>query len=325
MPSPNWFNTNANRSYPFVDRTVDRPGSGEVRNLPDSAIVDAGFVMGTGAGFDAALHAVRLARVRRLPFEIEFEFESTAPAMFGSKLVFRRDITEPGYVTEDADSDASYGLSLSDPDEVCLEPLWSGFLVTGPVDALLEMLADSDWELTGGAGQGAVEPALIQNLSGEYVSSLNLANDDRTRVDSPDGCDVTSWPEPPEPLYLNAACLRGAVSFSPGYNALIEQADTDNTLTFRAEVGAGAGQPCNEVPLYPGEAPAAGTPLLSGGPACGQVLRSINGVGGRLFDVLVGLGFQLTALPDENKVVVDCNFSGLALCPEDVSSVSESV
>jgi hypothetical protein len=286
--------------------------------------VDAGFVLGTGAGFDPAAHVVRLAKVRRAGADVFFDFETTAPAMFGSVLTFRRTVGDGRYLTEDADSDVEYGLSLSELDAACLEPLWSGFLTTGDLTALLALLP-GDGELAGGAGQAEVEPALVQNLSGTYVSSVNLANDDRTRVESPAGCDAVSWPAAPEPLYLNAACLRGVVRFAPGYNAVVTQADADNTLTFGAEVGAGAGQPCNEVPLHPGEAAPAGSSLLSGGPACGQVLRSVNGIGGRLFDVVAGLGFQVTPLPDSNRVVVDCNFAGLALCPEDVSSVSESV
>lgn len=324
MPAPDWFNQNANRAYPFLLRHVGRPGDGEVRNLPYAAVVDAGFVLGTGAGFDAADHLIRLARVRREDDYFYFDFESTAPAMYGSYLTFRRAIGTVGYVTEDTDSEAEYGLSLTNPDEECLEPLWSGFLVTGDT-AELEALLPEDGELVGGAGQGHVEPALIQNLSGTYVSSFSLVNDDRTRVENPEECDPVDWPVPPEPLWVTAACVRGAVQFKPGYNSVIEQADNDNTLTFRAEVAAGAGQPCNEVPLYDGEVPPADSLLLSGGPACGQVLRSVNGVGGRLFDVMAGLGFQIVPVPEANKVVVDCNYTGLALCPEDESSVSESV
>jgi len=321
---PNWFNTNANRAYPFIDRTTARAGTGEVRNLPHPAVVDAGFVLGTGAGFDPAAHGVRLAKVRRAGAELFFDFETTAPAMFGSYLTFRRAVTDGPYLTEDTDSEAEYGLSLTNPDEECLEPLWSGFLTTGDLTTLLALLP-GDGELTGGAGQAEVEPALVQNLSGAYVSSVSLANDDRTRAEAAADCEAIVWPVAPEPMYLNAACLRGVVTFRPGYNSVITQADADNTLTFGAEVGAGAGEPCNEVPLAAGDLPPAGGTLLSGGPACGEVLRSINGAGGRLFDVVAGLGLQVTALPDESRVVVDCNFAGLALCPEDVSSVSESV
>lgn len=324
MPSPDWFDQNANRAYPFLAKTVGRDGTGEVRNLPYSAVVDAGFVLGTGAGFDAALHSIRLARVRREADYFYFDFASSAPAMYGSYLTFRREADGSGYATEDTDSEAEYGLSLTNPDKECLEPLWSGFLVTGDMADLYELLPD-DGELVGDAGQGAVEPSLVQNLSGTYVSSVNLANDDRTRVENPEDCDEVAWPVPPEPVYLNAACLRGVVQFMPGFNSVVDQADGDNTITFRAEVGAGAGQPCNEVPIHAAEEPPAGSLLLSGGPACGQVLRSVNGIGGRLFDLLAGLGFQVSSVPEDNRVVVDCNFAGLALCPEDVSSVSESV
>ncbi len=323
MATPGWFNANANRAYPFVPPSVSQPGSGAVRNLPKAAVVDAGFVLGTGAGFDAATHEVRLARVRRAGDTLYFDFEATAPALFGAPVTFSRPVGSAGYVTEDADSDGEYGLSLTAPDdEVCRAPLWEGFLVTGDLSGL--DLADGDsWE--GGTGQGVLEPGLVQNLSGTYVSSVNLANDDRTRAEGPEGCPALSWPVAPDPLYVSAACLRGAVQFAPGYNAVIEQSDPDNLITVRAEVGAGAGRPCNEVPLYPGEAPPAGGTLLSGGPACGEVLRSVNGIGGRLFDFLAGLGFQVTPSPGSHEVTVDCNFTGLALCPTDVVGDSEIV
>lgn len=324
MASPNWFNQNENRAYPFILKTVARAGSGSVRNIPNTAIVDAGFVLGTGAAFEADTHVIRLSRVRREGGFFYFDFVSSAPAMFGSTLTFRRDVTDTDYVTEDNDSDTEYGLSLTNPDEECFEPLWSGFLVTGDLTKLAELLP-ADGELTGASGQGTIEPALIQNLSGTYVASVNLANDDRTRVENPDDCDPVAWPVPPEPLYVNAACLRGVIRFMPGYNSVVDQADADNTLTFRAEVGAGAGQPCNEVPLYQSETPPDDSSLLSGGPTCAQVLRSVNGIGGRLFDFLAGLGFQVSPDPGTNTVELDCNFTGLALCPEDVSSVTESV
>ena len=58
MATPGFFNENANRAYPFVPPSVSQPGTGAVRNLPKAAVVDAGFVLGTGAAFDAAFAEV---------------------------------------------------------------------------------------------------------------------------------------------------------------------------------------------------------------------------------------------------------------------------
>jgi hypothetical protein len=323
-----WFNENLHRAYPFVKGTVARPADGPltVRNLPDAAVADLGFVAGPKSGFEAGAHAVYLNRLTRSGDTFTFEFASDAPGLFAVPITFTRTAGDPDYAFESTDTGAA-GLSsslsagsLSFVGADCDEPLWSGFLVTGTM-ADLELLLPGDGVLERGAGGGLVEPALVQTLNGSLVVRLAVANDDRTRATGPEDCPGVSWPFEVGVVHVADPCVRGAVAFSPGYNAVVRQNTQDNSITFGAAVGAGAGQPCGEVALFPGERPPEGSLLLTGGPACNQTVRSINGVGGPQLTIVAGAGVSVTASPETNTVVVDVSMAGLAAC---VSHVSES-
>jgi len=215
------------------------------------------------------------------------------------------------------------------PSETCEgEPLWGGYLVTGRLADLLTVLP-GDGEVTGAVGAGLVEPALVQNDANSYIGSVNVGNADRTRVDAPGDCPPLTWPHDTgeDVIFVNASCLRGDIRFKPGYNAIVRQESDTNLLIFGAEVGAGEGQPCDQVPLFDGEVPPAGSALLEGGPRCNEVIRSINGVGGKFAALLGGTGVTVTQLPASNKVVVDVNMGGLAACfaSSEFSEVSETL
>ena len=93
-------------------------------------------------------------------------------------------MTDGPYLTEDTDSEAEYGLSLTNPDEECLEPLWSGFLTTGDLTTLLALLP-GDGELTGGAGP-RVSPFADANDAASLLQragfALPVADIDRVTV-----------------------------------------------------------------------------------------------------------------------------------------------
>jgi hypothetical protein len=327
MARQGWYGENRNRAYPFLEGTVGRPDSGPLTllNLADDVVVDAGFVLGPQSRF-ATGHTVHLARVRRSGGTFTLEFESDAPELFGVPLAFTRRAGGPDYEAEFADSGqagmSDSSRSGSDSSSFCAEPLWGGFLVTGAA-AALELLLPANGTVERGNGGAVVEPALLQNLAGAYVTSVALANDDRTRVEAPAGCDDVVFPYDTGAVRVRARCLRGALLVKPGYNAAVRQNAQANSLTFYAAVGAGEGRPCAEVPLFDAEVPPEGSGLLAGGPRCNETLRSINGVGGRQFSLSAGPGVTVTAVPEEHKVVVSVDMSGLALC-YDVSQVSES-
>lgn len=319
MASAGFFNDNRHRSFPFLSGSVDLPVSSTVtlRNLPDAVIVDAGFVMGHASGFVTGTHTVWLDRIARQGDTFVFYFASDAPGLHADELIFIRDRADSLYLTEY--SEAGIIPSLSQSAEECDEPGWWGYLVSGDM-AELDAWLPVDGTIYRGVGGAIVEPALIQNLTGTYVTSFALANADRTRVSAAADCPEIVWPYETGTLYVHERCLTGKILFKPGYNLVIRQNNTDSSLTFAPTVGAGEGQPCNEIALFASEIPPEGSVLLSGGPGCGEILRSINGQGGRLFDIRGGLGVIVTSLPDEHKVLIDVNFSGMALCLQDSAS-----
>lgn len=303
MASPGFFNENANRAYPFVaDRTTA---------LPHALIVDAGFVMGVLSRFDAKSHGVRLARITRSGTSFLIEFDCDAPELYGVPLAFTLTTSTARYAVAFNDTgETGFSDSRNDSDtNECRSPLWSGFVVTGDPANFAALLPSNGTV----AFSDVVEPCLVQNLAASIVAKLGLANDDRARASSPEGCGGPV--EAADAPYVANSCTLGRVVFSPGYNATVRYSEAENSITFGAEVGAGRGQPCGEVPLYAGDAG-------GGGPSCSDVLRSVNGRGGPEIDVS-GSGVTITPVPDENTLIVDIDMRGLAT-PYPLSDRSES-
>lgn len=316
-----FYNTNANRAYPFV--VNESPATA----LPHAIVVDAGFRVGPLSRFVAGTHTIYLAGIRRQGSWFYLDFASDAPELYDATLTFARHVANEDYLFEDTDSGRS-GLSESSQSDSassgsCDEPLWSGYLVTGKV-AALEALLPTDGSVAYASTDAVIEPALVQVLTEGYVTRLSVANDDRTRVDAAEDCDEVVFGFDTGLVYVAERCLIGEIAFKPGYNCSITQQSADNAITIDGIVGAGAGEPCEVEPLFPGETPPAGSNLLEGGPLCNEILRSINGIGGRQFSILTGTGVTITSVPEENKLVMTVDMSGLALCYDHMSRVSES-
>jgi hypothetical protein len=327
MPKIGWYNDNANRSYPFIRETVDEQPLAvppTIENLPDAVIVDCGFIMGLQSGFDSALHDVFLQEIRREGSTFIYEFMSDAPELAGQTLLFSREAGSEDYQVEHVDgfndpaTSVSDSVSESESESDCLEePLWSGFLVTGKM-SVLESLLPGDDSIERVDNGATVEPALIQSLVTAYIDSFNLANNDRTRVTAAENCPPVTWPHSTDQIFTHQACMRGPVRLKPGFNAEVAQSTIDNEMVISADVGIGEGEPCEQVPLFDGESPPVGgdSQLLEGGPLCNETIRSINGTGGRITSLLAGRGVTITPFPAINKLVVDVNMAGLAICYE---------
>ncbi len=347
MAKPGFYNDNRNRAYPivFCPEKMLLNCDGTLHDLPDDVFVDFGALMGLDSEYVEASHIVYLANICRIEDVFIFEFRSTAPGTFGRSLFFTRNLEDELYVTEDVEdaeeatslcslSLSSFSsddlvagsipslpsLSSSISSEISLasddcpeEPVWSGYLVTGTM-ATLATILPSGCTLSAGTGDVQVEPALIRSLIGHYARTLNLANDDRTRADAPDGCDPLVYEFATGETYIQAECLVGQPRLKAGYNATIFQDDLENSITIGAGVGAGEGEPCEEVPLFDEEVPPAGRTTLDGAERCNDTVRSINGVGGRILNLQTGIGASQINLPDLHKIVIDVDMSGLATC-----------
>lgn len=304
MARSGWLTDNEHRAYPFLDAPTGIP-------LPESAVVDFGCVVGPDSLFSS--DAVYLYRVARSGGVFSFEFRSTAAGLAGSPLTFYVPDDSPEFSGFEAGS-GSFVSGSSQSSECGDVPLWEGYLVVGDLDDLRNLLGDGDDMVADEENLGAaeVEPARVQDLGRTFVRSVNLANGDRTRAE-PDETGSLSSPGPVE-TFVYARCLTGALKIRPGFNASIRQGSADNSLTVGAAVGAGAGEPCSEVPVYPGETPLDGETLLTGGPSCGEVLKSVNGVGGRTVRLSAGPGVSVSPGAGEGQLAVSVDMRGLAVC-----------
>jgi hypothetical protein len=338
MATPNFFNENINRSFPFQRATVgvDTPTEGypTMLQLPDNFIADCGFILGPESGFIDGTHSVFLYKISRISNStIEYEFHSDAPNLADSFLLFRRDITDPIYQTEFIESDVpfytpvsqSLSLSISVPIVICGEPYWSGYLVTGPIEAVTARLEVGDIIYRESNNEAIVEPALIQNLNQSQVVSLNLANVDRTRAARPANCPPNSWAFPTGQNYVLQECLQGDIRLQSGYNMAITQNSNTNTIQFAARVNAGLGEPCTEFKLFPQETPPTGASnnLLAGDYYCNETLRSINGLQGPSVTLLAGVGVSIFSDNAKSTVTINVNLNDLQACS--YSTVSETI
>ena len=328
MARPNFFNENMGRTFPFLEdfqeiqeelaESISLSMSGgiiyDMQLLPNDAIVDFGCNIGIRAAYDPDAHIVYLAEVRRQQSNFVFEFRCTSPDLADRILLFSRPIADTDYATEYNES-VNVGLEFSQSLSECGDDSdWDGYLSTGTMETLATILTAEGDKLKGDEAVAIVEPALIRSLQGTFIRSISLANADRTRAENPSGCPELAWPFTIQPVYIARECLTGPIRIVEGYNTEVDQSDVDNSLTINAALGGGAGEPCVEVPVFPSEAPAIGDSVLTGGPKCNEVIRSINGVGGRVLDVLSGAGVSITSDPDNSRIYVDFDMNNLALC-----------
>lgn len=346
MSRAGFYATNELRAYPFQV-------GGQVVNLPTQAIVDFGCVMGAGSGYVQGTHKVWLSSVSYYDELIRFEFKTDAPGLVARSLTFVFNVNDAEFTTRFSTDDVALGSSAAYAPNACEnEVVWEGYMVCGlvyyalyaavseipggalvwqtVVDGMLwknhaflmeqifsSQSGESSVDNSGSEG-GTIEPALVQSMSGTYVSSINLANAPRTKATAPAGC--TESLTGPEDNYVNVKCITGDVKIKSGYSSYVTVSVADNSIIIGGDVGGGEGQPCSEIPIYSSEQPPEGSVLLSGGPSCGETLKSINGIGGKNVILKGGLGVSVKASELlENTIIVTPDHHGLALCASNLS------
>jgi hypothetical protein len=101
MPRTGFYNDNANRSYPFLSglELAMSPS-----NMPESAAVDFGCILGLDSGFVDGTHSIYLNKIQRVDDIFTFEFLSDAPGLADYALRFRRKFDEDEYAVEFVDA-----------------------------------------------------------------------------------------------------------------------------------------------------------------------------------------------------------------------------
>lgn len=300
MARGGFHDDNAQRDYPLVPTAGGRPSMIHPRlgavPLPTQLLVDFSCLLGLDSGWSPSA-STWLASVERVYESAVVRLRCDAPGLAGMELAFFA--SRPG----PADASARF-VGGGQPPAACGDRLlWEGTILVGSLDDLMDLLADGE-ALTAAAGALPLEPALAQDLSRTYVRSINLANAPRVVVSPSPGCgDPPAEATGPATLVVGATCLGGDVALRAGYNAAIRQNDRDNSLRVSAVLDGGAGQPCGEVPLGV-ESPPAGSTLLSGGPSCGDVITSVNGLSAAAI-TLAGGGDRARVYMFNNRLIVD--------------------
>ena len=292
MPQPGFYTDNEYRAYPFVYVA----NASEVL-LPNSAVVDAGIILGLDAFVvDVREYSVWLTRVERTNtgFNFVLVYAQKNGSISTTELTFVRPDTDDAWITIFAES-AHTGENA--------DPIWEGFLVAGPVADLRKILSvGQTLHFVRNAYQ--IEPGLVQNLHNAYLRSLTVANYDRTRIPACDSTDVDGARD----IIVNKMKMTGDIRLKEGYNCQITQTDRARELSITALKNAGApidADLCahgSELPLYADEQLAAGSKFYSGGPACSEVISSINGLAGTGINIIGGNGVSVTT--DGSKITV---------------------
>jgi len=342
MARAGWYNENEYRDYPFMTQvepfgivreedlslssssSLSSESSAEALvGLPHEAIVDFGAIMGIRSGFDEQTDWVYLYRISYDAPYFVFEFRNTACSE--SIFFIRHQGADPWTISWESSRPMGYEPTLpssqssisssssaspsSEPFnpwnfEPCEEPCWEAFIVTGFFNDLLDMMVDGD-TLYFHQGVWVIEPCRVQSLVDSFAASINLANRARKHVTLPERCRSSSSSAEEDPVHLNRACMTGDLAFKGGYNCVIRQEDSNNAIVIDGAVGGGEyGQPCEEFPYYPGEEKPDGSKHYSGGPTCGEIVKTVDGKGGRTIRIDPGPGFGISTDPDDPSLLI---------------------
>lgn len=326
MARPGFYNDNLGRWYPFLPPAHEDELSA---NLPLSAVADALAVFSARSGYKrgSAQSTVYLSRVFRSGPIIHFVFRvDPGPASWPphhalldqTSVVFCRHIADPIYAMNyqsshiwgDEDLSATIPSSTSYSSEVGAgHPLWYMHLVSGDMEELARVMPDS----TTWTGRLELLPTLV-HVQHRLLSTLRVGNVPRPRATAPQGCRPPCSATPVPVLWEEPAIQGDELLWSGGIQSLVSIDPASQTVQISADVSAGSCRPCGEVPIHDDEQPPIGSSLLTGGPACDELIRSINGVGGPHIQIDTGPGISVTRVPERHRLILEVHGRNLLIC-----------
>jgi len=299
LPRTSFHDDNRHRRYPFVS-TPEIEAAAADDQIPDSLLLDVGFTMAAYSGFDPEVHEVWLEEIYASGGALVLVFQTDCNAVASDNpLVFQ---LQPDTSESQVAFTESSGVTMECSSA---QLIWYGFVAVGSVSKTLTWLGTHSGELN--RLQHTVEPSLVQNIDKTYVRSASLANRQRTRV--------TDIPGVTRPYIVNSKGIQGPLRFKEGKNVTISYDLNRNGLTISAAVGSGEGKVCEELPQFDGEVSPDGGELLSGGPACRQVVKTLNGISGSRITLQGGSGILIErASDDEHKLIIRVDDGSVAPC-----------
>jgi hypothetical protein len=333
MPQPGFYNDNEYRAYPFVYR----PNAGDIL-LPNSAVVDAGIILGLDAfTTDIRDYSVWLTSIERTntSFTFALVYAPTNGAA-GTTLTFTRpDNNDDAWVSIFAESAHTgdnadpiwEGFLVAGPVTDLRKILSVGQtlhfvrnayqiepgLVQNLHNAYLRSITVANYDRTripacDTSTPGNINAAPVANAADFCTSILQTTTTNTNRR-----------------IIVHTNKMTGDIRLKEGYNCQITQTDRAHELSITALKNAGApvdAELCahgSELPLYDDEpfgvdgtetVLVAGvlttrskqSKFYSGGPACSEVISSINGLAGTGINIIGGNGVAVTT--DGSKITV---------------------
>ena len=266
MPYAEFYNLNANITYPFVTTSTDTFMFVSGRQLPNELVVDCGFNIGPRLAYDPGVGAVYLSKVRRTDDNLFLTFK-VRPG--DREFVFVRN--------KDDES------GFTDYVECAGGPLYGvGFLVTGNVRPMYDLLAPGEedtlmsYTVPGHLEtyEATVEPALVISNKGQVALSVSVGNMLRLTDGPCDGCGAYPPVVDDKTIRLQAAAgfMVGRLKFRGGFNVAATISPSSNAVSLSAVVGEGLGEACSADPVrYVGDTPETGS-------RCKDFIFTINGI-----------------------------------------------
>lgn len=317
MARPGFYNDNEHRAYPFVYR----PREQTLPTIVEELIIDAGFIMGLDADFDAAQHSIWLDTISKTGNTLQITFKTDSAYIaelekldFFTPLTFTRTIADSKEWGTSFEQANWPELSENFRPYCGNEPVWEGFLVTGRLDQIAAGM--SDQTLTYTKNQYQIEPARIQNLAKSYLRSISIGNYERTKIPK---CDA-ELEAPIRQIIPYARCLQGNIKLKEGYHCEITQNTRRNTINVSAATTAGAEYDTafcengSELPLRENEELPVDEKFYSASPACDELIFTINGVSGKNITLFSGNGVLITTTED-NKIKIATAPNAANACP----------
>lgn len=346
MPKTGFYNDNEYRAYPFINKQPSDTRQAQVggntvydkiKRAIHSAIVDAGFILGVDAD-GAQQQAVHGLRVQLLSIAASATSNSFTAVFISTAtnatITFAAEEIAGDWVVVRAVSGAPTDTVLNCGVET---PYWRGYIVAAGSNILkdtftaLGFVPNEMGQLVFNAAtetepfEFEIEPGRLQNKARSYLRSVTVGNFDRIRVPICGEDTVVT----PRPVRVALPCMRGPIVFEEGYNCQLSQINRSNTFTVSARKDAGAKKDAaycannGEIPLFldeekpilipaTGNAPEVRSEFYSGGPACNELVYTINGVGGRNVSFIPGAGITIST--ETNKIVVEAQDSLVTDC-----------
>lgn len=176
-----------------------------------------------------------------------------------------------------------------------------------------------------------VEPGNVHHI--HYISSINIANVERTHAIPPRDCIIDEMPDTyvtnkipdnndyfiydSKYVYPYKRDIIGNVTIVPGFNCSVIKVTNNNELQIIASKGNGYSmiEQQRPYPIYDGEEIPSKSNMYSGGIKCTDTIKAINGINKKTVPIIAGPGIEYEV--EDNTIYLDVDMNAVKGSCED--------